>query len=217
MKRVTDAVRTPMLAVVVFALATVSNAQTCTGAASLDRAPLQLGAGLAFSSSERVVNASFTGGHDAFFGFGHAGYDTDTALSLGAPLFSAGIGGSFPPAGRAHICSLVDVSYLNGPSLGAIDTHSLITTAGGQVGIVAYESGAFRLVPTVGAAFRATRTTATVANRAPVTLQDQYGLARFGVGLIANSQFAVTTLITVPFALIGGETSVGVSLTYNFK
>lgn len=202
----------------VFAVtAATAQAQTCRGSASLDHAPLQLGADLTFASSARAVGASFTGGHDSVFGFAHVGYETLTTLNIGAPTVGGGFGGQFPTAGRAHVCSLVDLTYLSGPKYGTTDTRSLVTTAGGQVGIEAYIGPSLRVVPTVGAAFQVLRLTSIPPFGANALTIEHYGLARFGVGFIVSQQLAVTPEITVPFALVGGETSFAVALTYNFK
>lgn len=198
-------------------LAPPAVAQTCLGAASLDHAPFQLGAGLNFSSTERQVSAAFTGGHDAFFGTGHANYVTNTTLNVGASAFGAGVGGALPTTGRVHLCSLADVTYLNGPDFGATATRTFVTTAGGQIGIVAFENRSVQIVPTVGAALRLTHATITPPRGTELMLNDHYGIVGLGVGLVVNAQLAVTATIDVPFALVSGETSFGLGLTYNFK
>jgi hypothetical protein len=191
-------------------------AQTCLGAASLDGNPLQFGAGAGFSNSDHSVGAAFTGGHDALFGSVHAGYDTDTVVNLGAPTFGVGLGASFPTTSRVHVCALGDLTYVNGPNLGPVQSTSWITTAGGQVGIVAFERAGFQVVPTAGVAMQFAYATASGPDGRTVAVNDQYGLATFGVGLVVKRQFAVIPTIVVPFALVGGETRFGVALTYNF-
>lgn len=195
-----------------------AHAQTCTGAASLDQAPFQLGAGMAFSSAVRSVGAEFTAGRESFFGFSHAGYDTFKNVGVGAPSVGGGVGGTFPSSGRAHVCSLADLTYEAGPQFGAINTTALLATAGAQVGIVAADTSSVRVVPTLGVAVRLhqTRLSLATTNARISTTTEKFGIANFGVGVILNRQFAITPTITIPFALSGGQTTFGVALTYGF-
>ena len=133
-----------------------------------------------------------------------------------APEFGGGLVGSFHTTGRVHLCPFADVSYVNGPTIGSIQTMSFGTTLGGQIGIVAFEKTGLQIVPTVGAAVQFIHLTATPAAGDSIVADDHSGLAMIGLGLIINEQLAITPTIAVPFALVGGETRFGVALTYNF-
>lgn len=199
-----------------FLVVSSASAQQCVGAASLNAAPLQVGAGFAFSSvTDHDLAGSFRGGHDNLFGSIGAESAAPSGRSASASGVTGGFGSELPSSGPTHLCSLAGVRYIDGPNGGGLNQHELDIFGGVALGIVAAETTSFAVVPTIGVGFQAARSTLTYG---PLTIpaNDTYGVARFGVGLVVHQQFAVTPTLIVPFAGGPSINAFSIAMTYNF-
>jgi|SRR5712671_4968808 len=207
-----------LVALCTFLVVAPAQAQQCRGLASLNGVPLQIGADVAFAGdTQRNLAGSFVGGRDSFFGGLGAQYSTLTSTNLGASSIVGGAGGELPSKGPAHLCALTQIAYTSGPTLGVMSAHAIDVFAGAQLGIVIAETPTLAVIPTLGAGVQLARETFEIASTRSTTSAQEFGVARFGVGLVVHQQFAVTPMFVVPFAGGPNQTSFSVAMTYNFS
>jgi hypothetical protein len=208
MRRVLIALFFSMIAVPGFA-------QTCAGGPSFGYAPFQVRGALAFSDSTKQVAGGFGGGNARAFGgveIGHVSYNNVDASATTV----AGFGGAEYQAdssGRVFFCPLGRVSYVSGPNVGPVDSHTLVIAGGGQLGVVVASTGGAEFIPTVGMTYDHSRTKAS--NAVDAVSQD-YGIVTVGLGIVFNRTFAVVPAFDVPVALDGGQTDFSLNFVFNF-
>jgi hypothetical protein len=191
-------------------------AQRCVGAGSLNHAPVQFGAGVAFAgSTERDLGAAVVAGHDAFFVHGNLSYAELPALNIGGTSFGGGIGGQMALDPHVALCVITRLQYTPAIDVAALHSSEFDTVSLAQMGITVVETKGVAIVPTVGGGIEFARATLDAGRLGSVVVTDHFGIARFGVGVIVNDQFAITPALTVPFAS-GGQTTFSLGMTYNF-
>jgi len=194
-----------------------ADAQICTGTASFDRLPYQVGFGVGFSSSTSGLSGSVGAGNQAVFGIGAMQVEKLENVDGHAYTVSGTIG-SDQPIDRDHnlyACPIASVGYTSGPTLRGVDTSAVDAALGGSIGIKGSTTGNLSIVPTMGLFYRHERLT---AGSGPVNANasTSFGTVNFGIGLGFSTQLWLVPNLVVPFHADGRETSFSVALTYSF-
>ena len=118
--------------------------------------------------------------------------------------------------GSAYVASgLGGIAYRAGPSVGALETHSVSFAFGAALGIVAIETATYSVVPAFGGGVTIVRLTARIGDE-DETESETFGTVDFGVGFIFNRRVSVTPRIAIP---VGGDSNdpvFGFSVAVNF-
>ena len=194
-----------------------ADAQICTGAASFDRLPYQVGFGFGFSANTSGVGGSVGAGNSSMFGIGAMQIQKLDNVNDHAFTVSGTIG-TDQPVDRDHnlyACPIASVGYTAGPTIAGVDTSSVDAALGGSIGIKGSTTSNLSIVPTMGLYYRHQRLT---AGNGPVnaTASSSFGTVNFGIGLGFSQQLWLVPNLVIPFHADGRETSFTIALTYNF-
>jgi hypothetical protein len=187
-----------------------AHAQTCTGGVSFGTAPIQVGADGSFSSNSHTFFAGAGAGNEKYFGRAGVQLSSFSAIDASAKGILGAGGAEFTvdPDKRIHVCPMVTLLHVWGPSID-VATTSTIVNAGATVGFVATKAGQATIVPTFGLSFDHISTTGTLAppfGNGSFSYGTSYGTAYFGAGFIFNDRMALIPSVVVPFHYDAGET-----------
>src|SRR5262249_34071589 len=134
-----------------------AQAQTCAGNTTFAAAPIQVGAGLAFSSNSHTFTGGVTKGDDKYFLRGavaQTDFDgvggTSIAGSIGTERRLNTMSFSKP----LFVCPAAAITKTFGPSPAPdFDLSELIFAFGGTVGFEAQKMGTTAIIPTFGLAY----------------------------------------------------------------
>ena len=191
-------------------------AQTCLGRASFEVAPYQVSGGAAFTDGANGFEAGFAGGNPSVFAgatLGRTNYTEIDESSTDVGGFAGG--GPALRGGSLQLCGLGGIAYRAGPSVGALETHSVSFAFGAALGIVAIETATYSVVPAFGGGVTIVRLTARIGDE-DETESETFGTVDFGVGFIFNRRVSVTPRIAIP---VGGDSNdpvFGFSVAVNF-
>jgi hypothetical protein len=202
----------------------VASAQTCAGAPAITSAsPVNMGANAGFNSDVTTFGATLSAGTDKAFGavgVSRAAYDIEGLDGADSTILSVVGGLQFAPASNAKIafCPVVAFQKDFGPNdLGGsgIDVSSSAFGGGGSLGLIAYDSGTMKIIPTAGVrVYRAT--TKLEFDGASASESDTVGLLNLGVGFLLNERFSVIPTVQIPFGVDDGKASFGVAGVFSF-
>ena len=187
-------------------------AQMCSGAAPIsDRHPFQIGGSVLFAENATGFSAIAQGGNSLLFGgfqFGRVSIDSD---DLGEDLddtWSTVIGGragaqfTYDMNLPLYVCPIFSFSHQWATDIADIDDLDASTTTfafGGDVGLLAGQSGSLKFVPTAGLYFGRVGLKSEFEGTDLFDEAETGGLFNVGFGLVFQDRFSVTPLISFPF------------------
>lgn len=195
-------------------------AQTCRGSVSIaQRSHGVVDVGTAFSKQANSYGASVGGGSDAWFAGG--GIQGLHYSDLDARTWAlTGVGGAqiaTDPGRYLMVCPMAAVSYERANALFGDDAsaRTLTTNTGAAVGVQAFQSTAFSLVPTAGLFLTNARTRLNIAGDR-TTVSETFGSLHAGVGVLFGERSSITPMLIIPIGLEGGETAFSLSYAFSF-
>ena len=196
-------------------------AQTCQGLASFSTGQMQTTANATFGNGMDTFGATIGYGQPGS-AFGSFGVGTTSIDAFSASSFDVGVAGGYQmTAGKAKkiaLCPVANFGFGMGPKNVGGSGVDMSRTMGGMgvtLGTSLPGSPQMQIVPTGGlglAYLKVKADNGTTSNSA----SDTYGLLNLGVGFVFSSQIAIRPLISIPLGLNGGETTFGLTGSYNF-
>jgi hypothetical protein len=154
-----------------------ADAQICDGRAAFDLAPAQLGFHTAWTSDGHGTGMSIGAGRDQLFAIG----SVERHSLMDAPAYRvAGTVGTNQPLrldNRLHLCPMFGAAYTR-----RLETNRLGVAAGGSVGVLAKNSEALAVIPTLGV--RICNVLGDMSGAFAGHTSDPLGMLNFGVGLV---------------------------------
>jgi hypothetical protein len=198
---------------------TPAAAQTCMGLASFRHAPFQMTGSGRFSQLSNTFGATL--GYGLPFGpYGTVGVSSTAYDGVNGSALTVGARAGFQlMLGKAQFCPNAGYSLEMGPNDGGagVDLLNRRANFGLQVGTVLSAGPRLQVVPSVGMSY--VRARATAENSSGATLYDipdEYGMADLGLGIVLTKQISVRPGLEIPLGLEGRETSVGLTVGYNW-
>lgn len=191
-------------------------AQTCRGGVSFADYPGQVGFSAAsFSSGETNIRSGLLGGGPRGFGQVAVGFAIPEEALLSNYLFVGAGGAGTLETGRVSVCPGGNVFYSFGPDVESLDATIRVLEVGGgvDVGVVAWETPSFQLIPTAGFGISRLRATASVRS-AVVSDSAVIGVVAAGIGLVFNHKIALRPIFSFPVS--GGDNSLAFSIVTTF-
>lgn len=200
-------------------------AQVCSGAVPISNtSPLQAGGSVVFAKDTTGFSGIVQGGNSNIFGglqIGRINVDVP-----GDDLKATAIGGrvgaqfTYEMDRPIHVCPVFTLSRQwasDAFDIEGLDSSATSVAFGGDVGLLAMESGDMQIVPTAGLYFGRISFREEFDGEELIDESDTGGLFNVGVGLLFNQRFSVTPLITFPFGF-GGDSDPSFSITalYSF-
>jgi hypothetical protein len=205
------------LALLMLLVAGPASAQLCGGSPSFRDGPLQVGVGTSFTDGARSVSGTFAGGGESIFAGAGVSVVNFTDLDVRSAGVSGFVGAEFAAdtRNRVLVCPVLNLGFLAGPDLGAVDVSQAALQMGGTVGVIAAESSDLMVVPFFGLALLYERVTTEIAGT-EASASDTGAVADLGVGFIFDRRVGITPSISVPFAAGGSDAAFNVRFTFNF-
>lgn len=204
-------------------------AQMCSGAAPISNSrPFQLGGSVLFAENATGFSAIAQGGNSLLFGgfqFGRISVDTDDLGAGVDDMWSTVIGGragaqfTYDMDLPLYVCPIFSFSYQWASDIGDVDDLDASTTTfafGGDVGLLAGQSGSLKFVPTAGLYFGRIGLKSEFEGTELFDEAETGGLFNVGFGLVFQDRFSVTPLISFPFGF-GGDSDPTFSITALFS
>ncbi len=198
----------------------VVNAQVCSGFASLERAPYQVGAAAQFSSASRTYGAGFTYGTQGPMGTVEVG--TTRYANFDGSSLDFAVGGGWQLAGdrlrRFQVCPVIGFSHVSGPHniKGTGVGYSETDLRGGvSAGLLIPTAGAVEVIPGGSFVFENADSKLTSGFLENATTRT-FGEASFGIGFVFNGAVTLQPDLTIPVGLSGGVTAFGLTVAVNF-
>lgn len=195
-------------------------AQVCDGAAPFSRGPVRIGAGFSYSKD---VN---TYGGGLAFAIGRTGpfisangfaveYDGVEELGTG---FTVSAGVPVRVSTTAEFCPIVGFSHESvnlDSDVGRLRLTARTFLFGGSIGFVAASSPSFEFVPSIGAAFGAVKTSASLLGESANENDSYVGVSVAG-GFIFSRRITMRPSLSYPFGVEEPEPSIGLAIGVNF-
>jgi hypothetical protein len=200
-----------------------ARAQTCLGLPSFSTTPFQVIGRGAVSSGSSLLAAGVAYGHSsrAFAGIA-AGTRSVEALQGSSLDLAASVGYRVPlgQTGDLELCPALSLGLEIGPNNtfnSGVD-HSGRTVSLGVSGGRVFRAGpTLQVVPLAGVFYARGKAHAESATGARLfEIENDYGLAQLGVGVIVNSNISIRPTMEVPLGLEGGEPTFGLTVGFNF-
>jgi hypothetical protein len=199
---------------------TDAQAQTCRGTVSIAHSARGiLGAGTAFSNTADAYGASVSGGSTGWFATGGIQGLRYSDLAANTWALTGVSGAQFTEPGNYFaVCPIGIVSYERTTAIfgqDGVTGYTLTTMGGASVGVTAFQSTMFQIVPTAGLFIASDN--AHVSNLEDGTSErETYGLLQVGVGVLIGVRSSITPMLIVPINKEGGENSFAISYSFSF-
>jgi hypothetical protein len=203
-------------------------AQMCSGGAPIsDRNPFQVGGSVLLAENATGFSGIAQGGNSLLFGgfqFGRISIDGDEREGV-EDIWSTVIGGragaqfTYDMNLPLYLCPVFSFSHQWASDIGDIDDLDASTTTfafGGDVGLLAGQSGSLKFVPTAGLYFGRVSLRTEFEGVELVDEAETGGLFNAGFGLVFQDRFSVTPLISFPFGF-GSDSDPTFSITALFS
>jgi hypothetical protein len=186
-----------------------AGAQICDGRAAFDLAPAQLGFHTGWTSRGHVTGMSIGAGSDRLFAIGSV--ESQALVDSPAYRLTATVGTNQPLRldNRLHLCPILGAAYTRRP-----DTNMFGVAGGGSMGVVAKNSAALVVIPTLSVRIRpvfgdTSRAFAGLSSEPPATLN-------FGVGLLILNRISFMPSAALELARAHTTAGLQVAVSYNF-
>lgn len=198
-------------------VATPSFAQLCSGNPSFRDGPYQAGVGASFTDGIRTVGGTFAAGGESLFGGAGVSAVNYTGLDVRTAGVSAFVGSEFAADSRNRVlvCPVASLAFLAGPDTGPVDRSSATVQAGGNVGVIATQSGDTMVVPYFGLALLYQRVRTEIGG-AESSASDTGAIADIGVGFIFNRMVGITPSLSIPFSAGASDAIFSIRFSFNF-
>jgi hypothetical protein len=169
-----------------------ADAQICDGRAAFDLAPAQLGFHTAWTSDGHGTGLSLGAGRDRLFAIG----SVERHSLVEAPAYRvAGTIGTNQPLrldNRLHLCPMFGAAYTR-----QVEANRLGVAAGGSIGVLAKNSEALAVIPTLGV--RIYNVFGDMSGAFAGHRSEPIGMVNFGVGLVILSRISLMPSVTLAF------------------
>jgi hypothetical protein len=194
-----------------------ASAQQCIGNPSFQDGPYQAGLSAAFTEGARGVGGTFAGGGETLFAGAGLSVVNFTDLDVRSAAVSgfAGAEVATDTRNRVLLCPLVQLTFVAGPDIGAVDVSTASLQAGGSVGVIAYDSNGVMAVPFFGLALLYQHVTAEIGGTED-SVSDTGGVADLGLGLIFNRNVGITPIVSIPFSAGTSDVAFTIRFSFNF-